>query len=90
MPGKILEGCPWQKCHACMVLLASDRPPRKIYRHTFYLSGNESKPAVFSSLMVRLVSAPAGTVTAHISPRCSIEGEKPAWRRFAICVFAFA
>ena len=34
MPNKLLEGCPWQKCHACMVLLASDRPPSKYFRHT--------------------------------------------------------
>ena len=42
-----------------------------------YLNGNESKPASFSSLAVRVWSAPEGTVTAHISPRCSIEGEAP-------------
>jgi hypothetical protein len=42
-----------------------------------YLIGKESKPAVFKSAIVLFVSEPAGTVTAHLSPRCSIEGVKP-------------
>lgn len=54
--------------------------------------GKDSKPAERKFAIVRLVSDPAGTVTAHISllltMRFSIEGEKPACLKLAACVFA--
>jgi hypothetical protein len=43
------RGVGWQKCHACMVFLASDRTPDKIFRA--YISGIQVLGTVFAYIL---------------------------------------